>query len=274
MKRFLIILAIILVIAGTIILTLGLVNRKKVEVKTNTYEINEEVENFDIDFSITDLEFQKSDNSKFELVLDEQEKFKYEFKVENKTLKLKSVDTYKWYEKIFVFNFNSLKAKIKTPTTIFNNLKINSSTGNVSISKDFEFNNLKAELSTGNVKVESKINKDIEIEVSTGNIELNNINSNNIKLSTSTGNVRLNNVTSNELLKVNTSTGNILFDSIDANEIRLEASTGNVKGSVLKAMTFDVDSSTGKRNYPKGTTGNLCYIRTSTGDINVEIKNS
>ena len=61
------------------------------------------------------------------------------------------------------------------------------------------------------------------------------------------------------------------FKDSDANTIDIEATTGNVTGNLLSDKTFDVKSNTGRVNVPE-TTGPICKIRTSTGDIVLTIK--
>ena len=49
--------------------------------------------------------------------------------------------------------------------------------------------------------------------------------------------------------------------------------TWNSRLLILNRSVFDVDSDTGKREYPRGSTiGGLCRIKTDTGDINIQIK--
>jgi len=67
-------------------------------------------------------------------------------------------------------------------------------------------------------------------------------------------------------------TGDVKFDGCDAAEIFVETDTGDVKGSLLTDKIFIVQTDTGSVDVPKTATGGKCEITTSTGDINISIK--
>jgi hypothetical protein len=54
--------------------------------------------------------------------------------------------------------------------------------------------------------------------------------------------------------------------------MNIETSTGSVKGTILTPKIFMIRSDTGKINVPETTTGGICRIRTSTGNISITIK--
>lgn len=64
----------------------------------------------------------------------------------------------------------------------------------------------------------------------------------------------------------------MLFDGSDAAEIYVRTSTGSVKGTLLSEKVFITETSTGSVSVPKTVTGGKCEIRTSTGDIQIEIR--
>ena len=61
--------------------------------------------------------------------------------------------------------------------------------------------------------------------------------------------------------------------NIDLKTIKVKVSTGDVTGTLVGDYQFDVDTSTGDRKYPKNSHSdtNTCYIRTSTGDVNISL---
>jgi len=55
--------------------------------------------------------------------------------------------------------------------------------------------------------------------------------------------------------------------------IRVFTDTGDVYGSFENDMYFNVESDTGDVNVPDGIFGNnVCYVRTNTGDVKIEIE--
>ena len=73
-------------------------------------------------------------------------------------------------------------------------------------------------------------------------------------------------------MNIEASTGNVNLNEVDAETIYVKVSTGNISGVILTPKTFEAHASTGKVNVPKDTTGGLCTLIASTGNINVSIK--
>lgn len=78
------------------------------------------------------------------------------------------------------------------------------------------------------------------------------------------------------MLAVNTitvkrSTGDVTFDGSDAAEISVETSTGNVTGRLLSDKVFQTSTRTGDIRVPGSAAGGACIIKTSTGNIEIQI---
>lgn len=302
-----------LLVTGTVIFTVGAVNSSKNDAITNTYDINDAFNKFDIDLTTSDLSFEKAIDGKAKVVCVEREKQYHEVKVVNNVLSIQYQETTKWYEKLFSWDFGKRTVTVYLPETTYDVLDIKSSTGQINIPNGFTFSELAVKLSTGDVDIAadvtgkvgiksstgniklSKANPDqIEIEASTGNINVIDVNATNnasLKASTgyiktdnfkaknlnvkvSTGDVTLKNTVIAEHLEVNTSTGDVNFDASDANTIKVKTDTGRVRGTLLTDKIFYTSTDTGKVDVPKSTTGGLCEIETDTGDIKITIKNS
>ena len=154
----------------------------------------------------------------------------------------------------------------------FNDLDIKGSTGNVNLDNDV-LNNMKVETTTGNIKISnSKITNDLEITASTGNIDLTNVLSKTLNIKISTGRTKLNNVIIEKDFNMNGSTGNLILDGFDAENIYIELSTGDVRGTILTSKFFIAQSDTGHVNVPKTRDGGVCEIIVDTGDIEITYK--
>ena len=62
-----------------------------------------------------------------------------------------------------------------------------------------------------------------------------------------------------------------IADYTDADSIKVKVSTGNVTGTLTSDKIFNYSTGTGKVELPSSTSGGLCEITTSTGDIRIEI---
>ncbi len=270
MKKALIIIGIVLLIIGGIILIISINNYVDPNKITNTHTVEKEFNNFDINLKTSNLEFKLSEDSSIKVVCEERINEYHNVSVEENTLKIKLVDERKWYERIFNWHKNTVIVYL--PAATFENLNIISSTGNIKICEDFTFKNLNAKLSTGNVEIKSNVEKLLNIETSTGIIVLNGINANNLNIKCSTGNVSLIKTIVTEHIEIYTSTGNVCFEDSDADTIKVKVSTGNVRGTLLSNKIFYAKTHTGRINVPQSTTGGICEIETSTGNINISIK--
>lgn len=271
-KILLIIFSIILLISGGIILATGVVRyNHNHNLSTKTYEIDDTVSNFNIDLSISDLEFKLSDDASLKVICAEKDNEYHTVGVENDTLCIKSVDARKWYEK--VFSWHSLSVTIYLPAGSYNELNIDSSTGNIKVPHDFTFKNININSSTGNTEINTNIEEILKINSATGNVKLNNLSAQNINIETATGNIALTNVLVDELMKISASTGNIKFEEIDATTLEFKTSTGNIRGTILTEKVFQAESSTGKVQVPNSTNGGICMVKTSTGNISISVKN-
>ena len=297
-----------LLVTGSVIFGVALANQKAIETETITFSIDKPIKNIDAKLSISDVEFKISSENK--IVFEQIKKHVVNAEIKNETLFLNESDTRPWYEKMF--NFYKIKTTIYLPETTFNNFSLVSSTGDIKIPDGYEFNNLKIDLSTGDVDVKSNVKEDANIKTSTGSISLEKANPNSLKVEASTGHISVKDVSvngdayiktstgghtinklkaknleesastgniniSNSLIEkhanLHTSTGDIKFIESDAETLDVEASTGDIDMSLLSGKTFEVTTSTGKQSVPPSTSGaGLCKIKTSTGNINVVVK--
>ena len=299
----------LLVVGGTLFGLSVYFSTKDNKTITNTYEL-EDFNNLDITLSTADLKFVPTTDGTRKVECVEKEKQYHEVTVSEDTLTIKLVDSRKWYEHAFNFDFSRKSVTVYLPEKEYGNLKIVSSTSYIDIPKDLTFAELSSKVSTGNVTMNATIKGATAIETSTGNVsietntdkltvvtstgsvKLNNVtvisglgvkvstgdlNFTNVKaqsadLVTSTGDVKLTDIVINNQLKIKTSTGSVKLIDSDAETINIETSTGNVNATLLTSKIFDVRTNAGKVNYPTSTSGGLCQIKTSTGNVKIEIK--
>ena len=281
-----------------------------VKYETNNYEITENFNNISIITETSDVVFVPSESQKASVVCHEQKNMKHSVTVQDGTLVIEVVDTRKWYEYIGI-NFSTPKITVYIPQGEYGKLSIKSSTGDVKIPKEFKFENIDISESTGNVTNYASASENIIIKTSTGNIRVENVSANTLDLSVSTGGITVSNVTCEGDVKIDVSTGktnltniecknivssgntgaislknviatekffierstgDVRFEGSDATEISVKTDTGDVTGTLLSEKVFITETSTGRINVPKTTSGGKCEITTSTGDINISTK--
>jgi len=258
---------------------------------TNTYEVSDEFDKISINVDTTEIEFAPTENETCSIVSFEAEQVKHSATVQNGTLIISTVDTRKWYDHICI-SLGSPKMTVYLPQNEYASLIIETDTGDINIPKDFAFdkieidgdtsdvscfapvaNVLDIELSTGDIIIDSITADQIKLTATTGEIAVNSVTAkNNIDIETDTGTITLKNVVATGTISIKSDTGDVRFEGSDAIEISVKTDTGDVTGTLLSEKVFITETSTGRINVPKTTSGGKCEITTSTGDINISIK--
>lgn len=256
--------------------------------ETKTYIIEQDYNNICIDTSIHDVDIYLSTENKIEY--DVNGRFLLDVKVENNIIQITKNEKPLSY--FSIFNFGNLKINVYLTKETLNSFEINYSTGDIFIHEGFTFNDVKIVGSTGDTLISSINVNEMNITISTGNVKLNNCNVNgdlSCRVSTgkikiedtnitgdyigyaSTGDTHINNVIVGQDIKHKSSTGDFIFDKIDAKNLEITVGTGDVKGTLLSSKIFHAQTSTGNVNIPETTTGGICKVTTSTGDIYITI---
>ena len=277
---------------------------------TNTYTIDDGFGDISVNTTTADVDFRMSEDGECKIVCYEREKVKHSVKVTNGVLNITEQDGRAWYDYISIFSFETQKITVYLPSSGYCNLKVNVSTGNVDVAKDFRFENINIEGSTGDTKCAASALAEVKLKRSTGNIYFDGFSANSIDISTSTGdvfvssvgcagelkvgvstgNIRmkdlwcgklttngstgdvdLDNVISRDTFNIKTGTGNVIMKASNAYELFIETSTGDVYGSLLSEKVFLVETGTGDKDLPKTASGGRCVVTTGTGNVKFEI---
>ena len=276
---------------------------------TNSYEIEEEFDGVFLDANTADVNFKYSTDGKCRVVCFENVKEKHSATVENGVLNIKAVNEKKWYDYITLFS-SEPKITVYLPTAEGMNLNIKVSTGDVRIDQDFTFDNIDISGSTGDVECNASSVKQTKIHLSTGDIRVDGVSAGSSDLSVTTGKIALRNIQCAGEVKVKVktgdsdftnvdcasfvstgttgdielnsvivsgtilitrSTGDVEFERCDAGELNIKVSTGDVDGTLLSSKVFIVKTDTGEIEVPRTTTGGICEITTTTGDIEIRV---
>lgn len=113
----------------------------------------------------------------------------------------------------------------------------------------------------------------VSIKVSTGDLKITKMKCGSLLTDGSTGDIKLVNTLASERFDIRRSTGDVTFENCDAGELAVKTSTGDVTGSLLSDKIFITKSSTGSIHVPETTSGGICRITTSTGDVKIRVGN-
>lgn len=277
---------------------------------TNTHTLNVDFTDIFIETNTAELLFVPSDDGTCKVVCHESEKERHSVTVQDGVLTIQKTDTRKWYDHIGI-SWGHTTITLYLPQSSYQTLTVNSSTGDVTLPKEFGFESMDVAISTGHINTEASVsgiaklktstgdicvkgitaetldlsvstgkvtvsdvtcNMDVSIGVSTGKVRLTNLKCNQLVSQGTTGDITLTNVVAANAFSITRSTGDVRFDKCDAGQIAVKTSTGNVTGSLLSDKIFITQTGTGKINVPKTTAGGRCDISTDTGDIKLQIE--
>jgi len=277
--------------------------------ETNRYEIGEAFQNISVTSDTAFIEFLPSDTDGTSVVCYEQEKLRHSAAVQDGTLVISVHDTRKWYDHIGI-SWSTPKITVYLPESRYGHLRVEGTTGDVSVPDSFSFDTVNISVTTGDVTHAANTAGKLQISTNTGFIRVRNITADSVNLSVSTGSVFLttvtcpgdmnlrtgtgktvlNGVTAKNLTSVGSTgdlilqrvtaaekfslkrnTGDIQLDGCDAAEIFAETSTGDVTGTLLSEKVFITHTDTGRVDVPKTVSGGRCEITTDTGDIRIQI---
>ncbi len=258
--------------------------------ENKTADINEEFNDIRVDIHTYDLNIYLTEGTVSKAEYSESKHYSVEIKVVNNVLSIKQTDNRKFYD--MLFNFGKYEIDLYLTQDMINSLDVTCSTGDIKIKNGFTFENVNVDSSTGDFMCNSSITRDLNVKISTGSIYLNditvggnvkcigstgdfifeNVNSGSLNIKIGTGDTLLSNViVTNDFVMVG-STGDLVLDGFDAANIDVKVSTGSVTGTILTDKVFQCNASTGDVVVPKTTTGGICKIKTSTGNIIISYK--
>ena len=94
-----------------------------------------------------------------------------------------------------------------------------------------------------------------------------------LTVNSTTGTVTLADVIAAGLIKVDVGSGGVVLEASDAPEFDIKCTTGGVRGTILSSKVFMPDTTTGDVKVPYGTSGGTFKVKTTSGDIEIEVLN-
>lgn len=279
------------------------------EMNTNSYEFSETVTAIQID-TVSDVRVEAVDAGPCRVVCTEAEGEIHEVTVDGGTLHILRVDTRKWYQHIRLFNFRQPKVTVYLPKGAYTSLSVHLTAGDLHIAQQLRFDSLSftgtagdltcladvtdlakihvttgdieligmeagqldLKLTTGDVEMEDvTCTGDVLLAQTTGDLEFTRVSCNNLSAEATTGDMELEDVIAAATFRLKNGTGDVHLDRCDGAELSLETTTGSVTGTLLSEKIFIAKTSTGSVRVPESTTGGNCEIKTSTGNIRMEI---
>lgn len=207
------------------------------------------------------------------------------------TLKIIENDKRKWFNMIFMFDFQDTPLIVEIPEDEWDNITISTSSGEVLID-EINCQELNVDTSSGEIKASNLFaQKEALFDTSSGDMSLSGISSDRISVDTSSGETHISDITNladiniesssgdisikdavltNQIV-INTSSGETEISDVSANNMMISSSSGDVEFSRADAMDYKIDTSSGEVfGTIKGDDNTVSFITdTSSGDVSV-----
>lgn len=277
---------------------------------TKTYDVDESFRNINIEGAECDINLIPSDNDKCRVICNEGDKISHSVTVQNDTLTIKRIDNRQWYEHIMVFYWGETEINLYLPQNKYAELYAKSVSGDIEISENFTFDKAELSTTSGDVSFHSKVNNDIDIQTVSGNIYAGDTTAKNITMQSTSGDTAVSSAKIKNELKVKSVSGNINLSDIecqsinsnttsgdnkftnvvakananiesisgnislyqsDSQTMNIKTTSGDVDGTLLTDKIFNVQTTSGDVNVPQSGAGGKCEVKTTSGNINLEI---
>ena len=279
------------------------------ELSTKTHTVTEDFAQIRAELNVSDLRLAISDDGSCRVECRERSNVPHSVAVENGALVIREMNERKWYHYVGV-HMSEATVTVYLPQTAYDSLTVEGDTCDVSVASELSFGEATVKVDTGDVTFGAKVERTLWVETNTGDVtvaditvggdvilttdtgditlrsltaaavsyvtdtgevRLDNVHCTSLSAKSDTGDNTLKNVTVTGHLQMESDTGDIELQRCDAATLHITTNTGDVEGALLSDKLFVTDTSTGDVEVPRGTTGGLCEIKTSTGDIEFRI---
>lgn len=217
---------------------------------TEEKDFDESFSNIEIDTSMEDIKFLKSEDDECHVIFAHADSIKTTIEVNGDTLVIKEKSNFNLFSS-FNFSSNDVYLEIYLPEDSYEKLDVDVASSDVRCEEGITF-------------------EVIDIDIASGDIYLADMTPDTIEIDTASGNVCFTNVVAGSI-NVDSASGDIIFEASDADEIDIDTASGNVEGTLLTGKDFDIDTASGDINVPRSSDGGSCKIDTASGDVDLDI---
>ena len=235
----------------------------------------------DIKESFTDIEINTiSDDIIFLLSDNDECRVKYfdsndiEYKLDCSENKLSIIAETKMWLRFDIFSFGTdHSVEIYLPKKAYDNLNVNSVSGNIRLEKNTGITFKKYNMNTTSGEINTYIEgNSTELNTTSGDISLEGKLAADLKINTISGDITLNNVNSDNL-DVNTTSGDFKLIGTDAKSIHVNTISGDISGELYGKKNISVNTVSGDKDLPTSyPDGDNCSFDTVSGDIKLSGK--
>lgn len=226
--------------------------------------------NIEID-SDFDINIIPSEDGKIKVCCYESEEIYNNVETKANTLYINSIDTRKWYQQAFtLFMIKPMSVDIYLPEINYNNLKIDTGSGEIFISEKFNFENADLKSSSGDINFKAS-SKEINIKCTSGDLYVADSKAENINLRATSGDCEAVNVIAKNDFTAQSTSGDIELDSCNAENLMLSATSGDISIKDSKAESVNLRTTSGDSEAENVIAENDFTAESASGEIELDL---
>jgi DUF4097 and DUF4098 domain-containing protein YvlB len=139
------------------------------------------------------------------------------------------------------------------------------------LAENLQAESMQVNTASGTVTLKAvTVGENLVLDSGSGDLKLTDVECGELNVNTASGEVECRDVLAGSTLRMDTASGDIQFVDCDASTLYLTSSSGDISGTLRTPKVFQADSDSGNVEVPRATTGGLCEIHTSSGNIHFE----
>ena len=274
---------------------------------TNTYTVEDKFMRVTVEAEEYDVRLHVSEDDQCKVECAETESVSCSVEVDNDTLSVRISNNRKWYEYIgFGFNWAKTKLDIYLPQEKYASLFIRSRSGNISVPEGLTFaesdvysasgeigffavvendlcvrtesgdisvsginpQNLTVQAVSGDVAIHAvNLEADLSVKTVSGSIGVSGMACQNVEAVSTSGDIEFSDLIAEEKIRTSSVSGDVELWQCDAGSLDIKTTSGDVSGSLLTQKIFVTDTTSGDVDVPRSTSGGICQVNTTSGNI-------
>ncbi len=215
----------------------------------NTYIIEDEVYTVVILGMDSDVVILPSENELSRVISHDGQNLENKVTIKNGVLTINQIDSREWYDRVLNLGKN-MDITIYLPEKTYESLKITTGGGDIFTSEKLTFSSVDIETKSGDVQFSSVVIEDLSILTSSGDADAKWKNT--------------------KFIDIVSDSGDIEIDALGGEKILMETTSGDISGRMFGDITFEAETRSGTINVPRSHQGEICTLRTNSGNIDIE----
>ncbi len=249
---------------------------------TTTFDITEDFSNISVDTASARIILEPSQDGQCRVVCRDSDRVEYTAEVKDDTLTVVGKSKPAGIS-IGISFAEQLSVTLYLPKSEYNSLKLESTSGGISVPGDFSVVSAELNSTSGSMECFANISDslvvevtsgratvsgtagDVEVSTSSGSVDLSDMTALSVSVSASSGKISMTDLTA-ESVEAENSSGGVALDDVSADRISLQSTSGAVSVADVIAGELEIESSSGSVKFDRSDAQSI-IVNTSSGSV-------